>query len=144
MPDLADGESVEIQGSAAKPYLLKNMGGVYSCSCLAWRNQSLAIDRRTCKHLRQYRGESAEQVRLEGTLVSPAKAPVVSKSTPPLLLAHTWDTEQDLTGGAAARREADRPKTEEGVHRASGRLIALRFRRSLLIVTSRSNPSPIT
>ena len=41
MPDLQDGESVEIKGSAAKPYIIKNVGGVYSCSCPAWRNQSL-------------------------------------------------------------------------------------------------------
>lgn len=40
MPDLADGESVEIQGSARTPYVLKNIGGVYSCSCRSWRNQS--------------------------------------------------------------------------------------------------------
>ena len=52
MPDLKDGESVEIQGSARLPYILKNVGGVYSCTCPAWRNQSLGIERRTCKHLR--------------------------------------------------------------------------------------------
>ncbi|MFN9268571.1 MAG: hypothetical protein ACK5V1_08115 [Planctomycetaceae bacterium] len=34
--DLADGETVEMQGSGAKPYLLKNTGGVFSCP--AWRN----------------------------------------------------------------------------------------------------------
>ncbi len=41
MTDLADGESTEVQGSGRKPYVLKNTGGVYSCSCPAWRNQSL-------------------------------------------------------------------------------------------------------
>lgn len=40
MPDLRDGESVEMKGSGSKPYVLKNTGGVYSCSCPAWRNQS--------------------------------------------------------------------------------------------------------
>jgi DNA ligase-1 len=39
MPDLLDGQSVEIQGSGRLPYVLKNVGGVYSCSCPAWRNQ---------------------------------------------------------------------------------------------------------
>jgi DNA ligase-1 len=97
MPDLIDGQSVEVQGSAAKPYVLKNVGGVYSCSCPAWRNQSLPIDRRTCKHLRKYRGEAAEQARLGGTL-SPVKQPSETKSAPPLLLAHAWDNEQDLIG----------------------------------------------
>ncbi len=32
MPDLKDGESIEMQGSGAKPYVLKNVGGVYSLS----------------------------------------------------------------------------------------------------------------
>ena len=50
MPDLQDGESVEMAGSGSRPYVLKNVGGVYSCSCPAWRNQSIGIERRTCKH----------------------------------------------------------------------------------------------
>ena len=52
MPDLRDGELIQVQGSARTPYILKNIGGVYSCTCPAWRNQSLPIERRTCKHLR--------------------------------------------------------------------------------------------
>ena len=51
MRDLKDGEITEIKGSGAKPYVLRNTGGVYSCSCSAWRNQSIAIETRTCKHL---------------------------------------------------------------------------------------------
>ena len=66
MPDLADGESVEMQGSGSKPYVLKNVGGVYSCTCPAWRNQSMAIERRTCKHLRKLRGDAAEEARVGG------------------------------------------------------------------------------
>ena len=54
MPDLQDGESTQVQGSARAPYILKNVGGVYSCTCPAWRNQSLPIERRTCKHLQNY------------------------------------------------------------------------------------------
>jgi len=53
VPDLADGESTEMKGSGTKPYQLKNVGGVYSCSCPAWRNQSVTIEKRTCKHLRK-------------------------------------------------------------------------------------------
>ena len=64
MPDLADGESIEMQGSGAKPYVLKNSGGVYSCSCPAWRNQSNAIELRTCKDLHsQPRATSPPQMR---------------------------------------------------------------------------------
>ena len=47
---------------------LKNTGGVYSCSCPAWRNQSSAIEKRTCKHLRRLRGDAAEEVRTGGAL----------------------------------------------------------------------------
>ena len=98
MPNLNDGESVEIKGSARLPYVLKNTGGVYSCTCPAWRNQSVAIERRTCKHLRAYRGEQAEQDRVGGEL--PAKSQQASSSEaagPGLLLAHTWQNEGDLT-----------------------------------------------
>lgn len=52
MPDLADGESIQMQGSGREPYTIKNLGGVYSCTCPAWRNQSVGIDVRTCKHRR--------------------------------------------------------------------------------------------
>ena len=30
---LLDGQSVEVQGSASRPYVLKNVGGIFSCSC---------------------------------------------------------------------------------------------------------------
>jgi hypothetical protein len=56
--DLADGESTTMQGSGAQPYVLKNTGGVYSCSCPAWRNQGSPIERRSCKHLRRLRARS--------------------------------------------------------------------------------------
>jgi DNA ligase-1 len=36
MPDLHDGESVEIRGSAQLPYIIKNVGGVYSRSSPAY------------------------------------------------------------------------------------------------------------
>ena len=57
MPDLEDGESIEMKSSGSKPYVLKNVGGVYSCSCPAWRNRSLAIEKRSCKRLRKLRGD---------------------------------------------------------------------------------------
>jgi DNA ligase-1 len=102
MPDLADGETTEMKGSGAKPYVLKNTGGVYSCSCPAWRNQSTPIEVRTCKHLRKLRGDAAEEARIGGAL--PQK-PVKAKSAdgeeaagPPLLLAESWDNAADLAG----------------------------------------------
>ncbi|MFO0841102.1 MAG: DNA ligase [Gemmataceae bacterium] len=97
MPDLADGESIEMKGSGSKPYVIKNVGGLYSCTCPAWRNQSLPIERRTCKHIRKLRGDPAEEARLGSP--PPPRAPVnAPKEGPPVLLAETWDTEADLTG----------------------------------------------
>ena len=100
MADLIDGESVEMKGSGARPYVLKNSGGVYSCSCPAWRNQSTAIERRTCKHLKKLRGEEAEAARV-GQPVEPrteAEGEPAGKLVPPLLLAERWDNAQDLAG----------------------------------------------
>ena len=99
MPDLKDGESVEMQGSGSKPYTLKNVGGVYSCSCPAWRNQSIPIEKRTCKHLRKLRGDDAEELRIGSAMPTPVKAASAStKDVPALLLAESWDNERDLRG----------------------------------------------
>ncbi len=103
MADLNDGESVEMKGSGARPYVLKNVGGVYSCTCPAWRNQSTAIERRTCKHLRKLRGDAAEEARI-GRDNPPVAGPdgedgaSEEKTGPPLLLAERWDNAQDLAG----------------------------------------------
>ena len=98
MSDLRDGEAVEVQGSASRPYVLKNVGGVYSCSCPAWRNQSLPIERRTCKHLRRLRGDAAEEARVGDALPARAKASDSPRAAPPLLLAEFWDGVTDPRG----------------------------------------------
>jgi DNA ligase-1 len=109
MGDLADGEVTHVQGSAATPYELKNTGGIYSCSCPAWRNQGATIDRRTCKHLKALRGEESELARVGVGGQVPARAssggggggrkPAEKKDTePPVLLAHPWENDVDLTG----------------------------------------------
>lgn len=99
MPDLADGESTEMKGSGAKPYVLKNVGGVYSCTCPAWRNQSITIERRSCKHLRKLRGDEAEETRIGGALPQkPVKEKGEDEEGPPLLLAESWDNSLDLSG----------------------------------------------
>jgi len=97
MHDLMDGETMQIQGSASKPYTIKNVSGVYSCSCPAWRNQSLPIDQRTCKHLRLVRGDDAETARL-GNVLAPAPRSAPRAVAPPLLLAEAWDGDADPTG----------------------------------------------
>src|SRR3954447_2549458 len=101
MPDLADGETFLMQGSGAKPYELKNTGGVYSCTCPAWRNQSLGIEKRTCKHLKKLRGEEAEMARVGSatppTRKSPDRAAAEAKAAP-VLLAESWDGQRDPKG----------------------------------------------
>jgi DNA ligase-1 len=99
MTDLLDGQSVEFKGSAVKPYILKNTGGVYSCTCPAWRNQSIGIERRTCKHLRKYRGEQAEADRIGSSLPArPEREEDGESSAPGLLLAQSWTNDIDLAG----------------------------------------------
>lgn len=51
--DLHRHESVEMKGSGAKPYVAKSVGGVCSSTGPARRNQSVAIERRTCEHLQK-------------------------------------------------------------------------------------------
>ena len=103
MPDLADGETFLMQGSGSKPYELKNTGGVYSCTCPAWRNQSLAIEKRTCKHLKKLRGEAAELERV-GSAAPPPRTPASEKraaaqeKAAPVLLAESWDESIDPSG----------------------------------------------
>lgn len=65
MPDLSDGQSVQQRGSSGSLYDLKNVGGTYSCSCPAWRNQSRPIAYRTCNHLLDFRGPVLEAERIQ-------------------------------------------------------------------------------
>jgi DNA ligase-1 len=100
MPDLEDGTTIEMKGSGSRPYIIKNVGGVYSCTCPAWRNQSLQPHQRTCKHIRKLRGDDAEKERLGAAALSPPtrKAEGEPKEGPPVLLAESWDTQQDVKG----------------------------------------------
>ncbi|MFT3711253.1 MAG: DNA ligase [Archangium sp.] len=108
--DLADGEEAQVKGSGSSIYTLKNSGGVFSCTCPAWLHQSIGIERRTCKHLRAYRGDEAETKRL-GSLEALSGRPARPKKPageggeesgdgeePPVLLAHKWENDVDLTG----------------------------------------------
>lgn len=93
MPDLEDGETAEIQGSGSSVYKIRNTGGVYSCSCPAWRNQSIAIETRTCKHIRKLRGDEAETLRVgeAGSAPRKAKSEDGESQEAPVLLAESWD-----------------------------------------------------
>jgi DNA ligase-1 len=101
--DLSDGETAKVHGSGSSVYTLRNSGGIYSCTCPAWMHQSTPIERRTCKHLRAFRGDDAETTRV-GESAPSAKpssgksSPSSSADAPPLLLAHKWELDVDLTG----------------------------------------------
>jgi DNA ligase-1 len=111
---IPDGEIVLVQGSGKKPYELKNIGGVYSCSCPAWRNQSFAIDKRSCKHLKQANGQEFEILRTQNGETATKNLQVAIHESikgrklrpdektklngPPILLAQTWTPDIDPTG----------------------------------------------
>jgi len=97
---LENGEIILVQGSGKKPYEIKNVGGVISCSCPAWRNQSLSIDLRTCKHIVANVSNGASPSVQSGSVVNgTAKPPpAIPKNVPPCLLAQSWDGESDVSG----------------------------------------------
>lgn len=101
---LNEGDVHYAKGSGKKPYEIKKVGGVVSCSCPAWRNIGGPIDVRVCKHIRatidsscllpqalkQYGDAKAKPTKKE----KGAKKAAVKKDTaPPVLLAHSWENE---------------------------------------------------
>src|SRR5262249_1427629 len=99
MPDLAVGETFEKKGSGSKPYIIKNCGaGGYSCTCPAWRNQSIDPRIRTCKHIPELRGDEAEQLRIGSVEELPSRKPEGERKELPLLKAESWDGEMSVAG----------------------------------------------
>ncbi len=93
MPDLNDGETIDVPGSSGVSYTIRNAGGVYSCTCPAWQTQLVPHPQRTCKHIRRLRGDAAEDARIGRFASVP---PPASPATPP--------TQPVPTGPAAAMR----------------------------------------
>jgi DNA ligase-1 len=58
----------------------------------------LPIERRTCRHLRGFRGDAVEEVRIGAALPATAKPSNSIANAPPLLLAETWDRDVDPAG----------------------------------------------
>jgi DNA ligase-1 len=100
MADIPVGETVEMKGSGAKPYRIKNCGvGGWSCTCPAWRNQSLDPRVRTCKHIIKLRGEEAEKLRIGSAADMPSRKPEgETADAPKILLADPWDGESNVAG----------------------------------------------
>lgn len=59
---IPDGCETQLSGGSG-PYRITRRGDVYTCTCPAWRNQKLG-PYRTCKHVRELRGDEAERLRL--------------------------------------------------------------------------------
>lgn len=95
MTTLAEGETLKVPGSGSAVHTIKRSGGVYSCSCPAWRNQSLPPDVRNCKHLVKVGLTNGSPTTSQ---VNPVQVDPGTPKEPPVLLAHSWDTAQDLTG----------------------------------------------
>jgi len=93
-------QQFEIQGSAKKPYIIKEHDDSWSCSCPAWRNQSASIDMRTCKHIKKIRGVEAEEARVGAAQVEryASKKEKKEKDKPKLILAHKWTADIDVSG----------------------------------------------
>ncbi len=64
MPDIPSGDFVDVVDEEGNKFYLSYLGGVYSCTCSDWKSQGCAEIKRTCIHLRRYRGEDAEQKRV--------------------------------------------------------------------------------
>ena len=57
MAELKPGESVEVQGSTGKRYVITSHGDHYACTCPAWKGQKIPASQRTCKHIQALRGD---------------------------------------------------------------------------------------
>lgn len=111
MEYLNEGDVTYVKGSGKKPYEIKKVGGVVSCSCPAWRNIGGPIDVRVCKHIRKaidracllpqahamYDDKKAKPAGGKRAKGAPKKAAVKKDTAPPVLLAHKWENE-DPTG----------------------------------------------
>jgi DNA ligase-1 len=99
MTTLNEGETLKVPGSGSAVHTIKRSGGVYSCSCPAWRNQSLPPDVRSCKHMVKmgFTNTPGSDELDELPTIHISQVPKL-QDPPPVLLAHSWDTVQDLTG----------------------------------------------
>lgn len=99
MKFLNENDIIFVQGSGKKPYEVKKVGGVVSCSCPAWRNLGGPIDNRICKHIKK---EVDPACLLPQALSARNQSPDVKEEKkevqpPPILLAHNF-TDEDPVG----------------------------------------------
>ena len=120
------GQTVEIQGSRAKLYTVKNVDGkTWFCDCMSWKMQNRPIDHRTCKHIIALQGVEIERSRVgddgmptkfrngSGTAAatggarsgpsgrsvgSSSSSAAAASPSPALLLANKWTADVDPEG----------------------------------------------
>ena len=109
MGDLAEGESVEMKGSAAKPYILKNDGGRLlvhlpgvAQPVAAHRSADLQAPAQAAGGRRPKTSASAANA----TSARAATATSASATAPPVMLAERWAPSQDPTGVVDSRKSS--------------------------------------
>ncbi|XP_077982754.1 uncharacterized protein LOC144437642 [Glandiceps talaboti] len=101
---MADGDSVDVD-----KYSIKRTGDSYYCTCVGWKTQKNPVDKRTCKHLKEYLGEEFENVRLGEYSARRSRRLSVAKDEPQqpkkkskamiqVLLAHKYTESVNPTG----------------------------------------------
>lgn len=88
---LEDGDIVSVEGG----FKLKRIGSDFTCTCIGWKTQKNATNKRTCKHLREHLGDVYESARIGQLPVAKRKAPEPTQHfkhlNVSLLLAHKYD-----------------------------------------------------
>lgn len=111
---LENGENTTFQGSGKKPYVIKKIGGVISCSCPAWLNMGLAIETRACKHIKKaidpacWPKEALERAGMLTTLESSESDQFVASILPsePVRYTKTGKISTAIKGGAVKKDTA--------------------------------------
>jgi DNA ligase-1 len=79
---MTEGDAVKFPSSSSTSvYEVRLRGGVYYCSCPAWRNQKHSVNMRSCKHLLEHLGAAFEAQRCPH-IAKPGAPPSKSKSKP--------------------------------------------------------------
>lgn len=77
-------------------------GGVYSCTCQAWKFQNKPINLRTCRHLKEFRGEDREAARIStGPAATAAAARAANGgkgAVPGVMLAQNYTVGKNVVG----------------------------------------------
>ncbi|KAK3258983.1 hypothetical protein CYMTET_32000 [Cymbomonas tetramitiformis] len=101
-----------VNGSGGTVHTMKKTGSVFSCTCPAWRFQSVVLNRRTCKHLKAQFGEAHELARCGAATAAGAPARprnaggaqprsvqgTGARVAPALLLANKFSGAEDISG----------------------------------------------